>query len=252
MSDMDDEIRESLQRRADDVRPHREVPPELGRRAGRRIAFNSVAAAALAVVVLAGAFVGFRAVVSSGDDGNLGGSPGPTATAVPTSGSTPPTSSGSSSPGTGGVPTCTSGDLRANAQMLGAAGSREGVVDLTNFSDTDCTLQGEAHVALLTSPGHPITSGVTFLPAPAGWKVEGDPKPAGWPDVTLHPGDTASVRIRWGNWCPQGRAVPLWQVQIPGGGAVDVTNGMEEAPPCNGPTMPSTVEVGPFEPQRDP
>jgi hypothetical protein len=67
--------------------------------------------------------------------------------------------------------------------------------------------------------------------------------------VTLAPGDVASVRIRWSNWCPDGRAAPLWRIGIPSGGSVD-GNGLDAVPPppCNGPGSPSTVEVGPFEP----
>ena len=150
------------------------------------------------------------------------------------------------------VPTCTSAELHANGTMLGAAGSREGVMDVANFSDTSCTLQGRPHVTLLKSPGRPITFGIRSLKSPAGWEVDGESKPAGWPVVTLHPGDAASVRVRWGNWCPQGRAAPLWELGIPGSGTVGVRNGMEEPPPCNGESEPSTIEVGPFEPQREP
>jgi Protein of unknown function (DUF4232) len=129
-------------------------------------------------------------------------------------------------------------------------GSREGGITVTNFSDTTCTLQGTPTVELLDQNLQPITSGVTFSASPAGWQANAQPTPAGWPVVTLHAGDAALVRIRWGNWCPQGRAAPLWRVDIPGGGSVDVVNGMDQLgpPPCNGPGLPSTVEVGPFEP----
>ena len=134
--------------------------------------------------------------------------------------------------------------------MDGAAGSREGALSLTNFADVTCTLQGRPTITLMDGNLKPITSGATFAPSPPGWRVNGSPKPAGWPVVTLRSGDSASVRIRWSNWCPDGRPAPLWRVAIPGGGTVDVVNGMDAVspPPCNGPGQPSTIEVGPFEP----
>jgi hypothetical protein len=57
------------------------------------------------------------------------------------------------------------------------------------------------------------------------------------------------MRVRWSNWCLQGRKAPLWQIHIPGSGTVN-GNGMEAVspPPCNGAGQPSTVERGPFEP----
>ena len=93
--------------------------------------------------------------------------------------------------------------------MQGAAGSREGGITLTNFSDTTCTLQGTPAIELLDQNLKPITTGVSFGSSPAGWQANAQPTPAGWPVATLHAGDAALVRIRWGNWCPQGRAAPL-------------------------------------------
>jgi hypothetical protein len=134
--------------------------------------------------------------------------------------------------------------------MEGAAGSREGGVTLTNFSDATCTLQGTPAITLLDENLVPITSGVTFSASPPGWEVDGSPEPQGWPVVTLRPGDSGFVRIRWSNWCPDGKPAPLWRVDIPDGGAVDVGNGLDAVPPptCNGQGQPTTIEVGPFEP----
>ena len=133
--------------------------------------------------------------------------------------------------------------------MEGAAGSRQGMIELSNLSQQTCTLEGTPGVTLFDHDGNPITSGVTFVSAPAGWEVEGSPQPSGWPVVTMEPGDLASVRIRWSNWCPAGRAAPTWRMELPGGRSADV-NGLDTTgpPPCNGPTQPSTIEVGPFEP----
>jgi hypothetical protein len=265
MSDMDDELRESLQRRADDVRPRRDVPPELGRRAGRRIALNSMFVGVTTALVVVGVVVGLRALGPNGGGNEIGGTPTPPVVHSPTPGvpspsTAPAITAASPSPAatTGASPSpsapasvaaCTDGQLRAVGAMGGAAGSQEGVIDLTNLSGTTCALQGRPNLDLT---GSPATRSVVFMPSPAGWQADAQPAPPGWPVVTLGSGDTASVRIRWGNWCPQGSPAPLWHVEIPGSGSVPVMNGMEEAPPCNGPTMPSTVEVGPFEPQHGP
>jgi len=253
----DDELRRSLQRRADDVRPRTEVPPNLGRRAGRRIALNAIVGGITAVVVIVGAVLAIHTVSNGRADVPIGvpTSSGPStapspAVTRPAPSATPspvPTSPGPSTSGTPALAVCTDAQLRAVGVMEGAAGSREGTIDLTNLSGTTCTLEGRPNIGL---SGSPSASDVEFLPTPAGWQADAQPAPPGWPVVTLAPGDAASVRIRWGNWCPQGSPAPLWHLGIPGSGGIPVTNGMEEAPPCNGAGAPSTVEVGPFEPQR--
>jgi hypothetical protein len=233
MNDMRDDLREALQRQADRVPPHRDVPRSLAGRARRRIAVNALGVGFAVAVVAVGAFAGLRSLGSN-----------PTA-AVPGG-----TNSSASQQSGSAVTACTSARLRAVGSFEGAAGSREGGVTLTNFSDVTCTLEGTPTITLLNQNLKPIASGVTFSSSPPGWKVDRTGKPIGWPAVTLHPGNSALVRIRWSNWCPQGRPTPLWQVGIPGGGSVDVVNGFDELPPppCNGPGMPSTIEVGPFEP----
>jgi hypothetical protein len=143
---------------------------------------------------------------------------------------------------------CSPGQLRAVGTLEGAAGSREGAITVSNFSDVTCTLQGQPTITLLDNKLKPITSGVTYSSSPPGWQVNASPTPPGWPVVTIAPGQAASVRIRWSNWCPAGRSAPLWQLGVPQGN-IDV-NGFDAAlpPPCNGPGQPTTIEVGPFEP----
>jgi hypothetical protein len=253
MKDVRDDLQELLRRRADGVPPHREVPRSLVGRARRRVALNALGAGMVVLVLAGGAFAGLRAIGTAAppqpaDSGQpTAPSPGP---GHPTP--SPASSTGSAvqpTPSAAAISACTSARLRAVATMEGAAGSREGGVVLTNLSDGTCTLQGTPTITLLDQNLQPITSGITFSSSPPGWSVNGSPEPAGWPLVTIRRGDSAFVRIRWGNWCPDGRAAPLWRMDIPGGGAVDV-NGMDAVspPPCNGPGMPSTIEVGPFEP----
>jgi hypothetical protein len=234
MSRVDDDLRELLRRRADDVPPHREVPRSLVGRARRRIALNALGVGLTVALMAGGAFVGLR---------SFGAAPAQKPAQMPTTPPAQPTAPAST------TSVCTSAQLRAVGSMQGAAGSREGGISLTNLSDKTCTLRGTPTITLLDQNLDPISSDVTFSPSPPGWVVEGSPEPAGWPVVTVHAGDSAFVRIRWSNWCPDGRAAPLWRVDIPGGGTVDV-NGLDAVtpPPCNGPGQPSTVEEGPFEP----
>ena len=228
MSDMNDELRELFQRKADDLPPHLEVPRSLASRARRRIALNALGVGITVVVFAAGAFAGVRA---------LGGPLAPQPVGRSSTSSAQPAHA------------CTSEQLRAIGSIEGAAGSRQGAIRLTNLSEGTCILQGTPTITLLDQSLDPITSGVTFGSSPAGWVVNRSPEPTGWPVVTLVPGDSASVRVRWSNWCPDGRAAPVWRMEIPGGGTVDV-DGLDSVtpPPCNGPSQPSTIDVGPFEP----
>jgi hypothetical protein len=238
MNDIRDDLHELLQRKADEVPRHRDVPHSLMGRTRRRIAMNALGVALTVVVVAGGAIAGLR---------SLGAAPVQQPVGPPTSSSAPRTPIST-------IPACTSAALRATGLMDGAAGSREGFISLTNFSDTTCTLQGRPTITLMNGNLKPITSGVTFASSPPGWRANGSPKPAGWPVVTLRRGASADVRIRWTNWCPDGRSAPLWRLGIPGGGTVDVTNGLDAVspPPCNGPGLPSTIEEGPFEPALGP
>src|SRR5262245_31569920 len=106
------------------------MPRSLVRRARGRMALNVLAVGVTLTLVAGGLFAGVRTFGASRHV-DAGGQP-------PTS--TPPAVSKSA---------CTGGQLRATGSMEGAAGSREGGVTLTNFSDTTCTLQGRPTVELL-------------------------------------------------------------------------------------------------------
>lgn len=223
---METEVREALWRRSRHVPPQLEVPTSLRGRVRRRIAWNALGLGGTVLVAVAVALVGLEAM------GGLGGSKAPVGSPVPGA----------------GVP-CTAAGLDATGSVEGAAGSREGRIDLTNRSGSPCTLEGTPTIRLLGPDMEPITTGVSFEPAVPGWESVGSPAPEGWPVVTVGPNDAASVRFRWSNWCPDGRPAPSWQVELPDGGIVPV-EGLEAAfpPPCNGLDLPSTIEVGPFEP----
>jgi Protein of unknown function (DUF4232) len=230
---MDDKkLRTLLGEMADDVSPHRTVPASLERRVHRRVAMNSAVIGTMIVALGVGAFATVRAL---GPNKASSIAPATSSSAVAT------------------TPACTAGQLRAIGSMDGAAGSRVGYIELRNYSAKTCTLQGTPVIALYDGSTR-INTGLIFDRTVAQWQADAASKPAGWPVVTLgamgSAHNAAQVRIRWTNWCPQGRPAPLWRVSIPGSGTVDVINGMNTAgsPPCNGAPLPSHVEVGPFEP----
>src|SRR5438132_8264378 len=151
MSDLrDDELRDFLRRRADQVPPHREVPRSLTGRARRRVALNALGAGLAVVVLAGGAFAGVRAFRTAPGH-QLGGNRNPTST--PSVQHTPPPST---------ISACTPAQLRAVGSMQGAAGSLEGGVTVSNFSDTACTLQGTPAITLLDGNLLPSTSGLSF------------------------------------------------------------------------------------------
>ena len=242
MNTMDDKkLREMLGDLADDVSAHRTVPPALESRVRRRVALNSAVIGTLVIALGVGAFATVRAIAPSN------------APKI-----TPATSGTPSTPATIGPKQCTNGQLRAVGALTGAAGSREGYIELRNYSDTVCTLTGRGTITLYDGTLKRISSGIDFRETVAQWQANGSPRPSGWPTVTIQgmaaPRNSAFVRLRWTNWCPQGRGEPLWRISIPGSGTVDVINGMNQLrpPPCNGPGQPSIIEVGPFEPRPVP
>jgi hypothetical protein len=242
VNDIDDALRELLQRKAQDVAPHREVPRALVSRARRRIGLNVLSVGVAVAVVVAGGFLGVRALTG----------PAPRQPAGKTTAPPP------STPSNAVIAACVSTQLRAVAgQLQGAAGSREGAINLTNTSGEACTLEGRPTITLLDHNRTPITSGITFSPSQAGWLVDRLPKPKGWPVVTIAPGGSAHLRISWSNWCLDPGAVPLWRMQIPGGGATEVTGfDASSVPQCPGQPgqqlQPSSIEIGPFEPGAQP
>jgi hypothetical protein len=218
MNDMQDEVRQLLRDKATEMPPHLDVPPSLRKRVRPRIARNALLVAASAAVITVGTVAGFR---------SLNGPPAEQSAA--------------------GSDACGFDQLRASTRIEGAMGSREGTIYLQNASADTCTLHGTPGVTVTDSDLQAI-DGVTVVEGLPGWKVEDAPEPDGWPLVTLAPGDTASVRIRWSNWCDTATS-PLLQLADSAGNQVAMVDpDAGSVPPCSGKTMPSTIEIGPFEP----
>lgn len=225
MDDDLNQLEQVLRDRAAEVPHVQDVPPTILMRARRRVARNAVASVLGAVLIVAGASVGLANLHGSG-------------VAIPESPPTvAPTSTG-----------CAASDLKGKVSLEGAMGSVEGSIDLTNVGGATCTLTGRPAVSISDAQGNEVRVQVTE--SEPQWKANAAPQPQGWPVVTLHPGSAASVRVRWSNACPQLSGPVSWKIDL-GNGAGTLDPSSADAsfvPPCNGPTEPSTLEVGPFEP----
>ncbi len=214
MPDLEERVRDLLERRAADVGPRLEVPPTLVARARWR----SVAYAAVACVVVAVVAVGGGAAIR----------------AMPSATVEQPGGQNSRAPY---VPpgACRGDQLAASGTVEGAAGSRDGTISVRNTSATTCVMGGRPEIALEDATGAPITDGVEVSTGPS-------PKAS----ITLQPGQTAQFQYGWSNWCGTDTA-PTWQLVAPAGGKVTVDAVGSEAPPCNGPGLPSTITIGSYE-----
>ena len=227
---MDDDLtqlEQMLRDRAAEVSHVQYVPTTMLARARRRVARNALASVLAAVVVVAGASAGLA---------NLGLLHG--------SGVRVPGDSGSIAP----PPTaCAAADLRAKVSLEGAAGSVEGSIELTNVGGATCTLTGRPTVSIFSS-GSEVP--LQVMGSGPQWEADGASQPQGWPVVSLRPGSAASVRVRWSNACPQLSGPASWKIDLGNGAGTLDASGADASfvPPCNGPTEPSTLEVGPFEP----
>lgn len=225
MNDMQDEVRELLRDKATDMPPHLDVPPSLTKRVRPRIARNALIVAASAAVLMVGGIAGFRSL------------------------SEPVKQSLTSvTPAVQGPSECFADQLEATLMLEGAAGSREGAIQLRNAGGATCTLHGAPGLTVTDSDLHPFD--VTADPTEPGWKVNDQPRPDGWPVVILAPGDLASVRFGWSNWCLSDASLLLRLTAPDGSEIARIPTGAADVPPCNGAKLPPTVEVGPFEPSR--
>ena len=209
MPELEERVRDLLERRAADVGPRLDVPPTLVRRARWRSLTYAAVTCAVVVAVAVGATVAVRSMPAAPAD-----QPGDTGADAPSA--------------------CAADQLTATAVVEGAAGSRVGTITLTNASAATCTLVGRPSFSLVGRDGNAITSGIRFMP-------KAQPS-----EVTLSPGETATVTYGWSNWCPTGPP-PSWRMEAPGGGQISVAGLGSDEPPCNGPGQPSIVEYGAYE-----
>lgn len=229
MDDDLNQLEQVLRDRAAEVPHVQDVPSTMLMRARRRVARNALAAVLGAVVIVVGATAGIA---------NLGVFHGTVAPIPGNSGSVSPPST-----------SCAASDLRGRVSLEGAMGSVEGSIDLTNAGGATCTLTGRPTVSISDAHGNQVR--VQVIATEPQWKADAAPQPPGWPVVSLHPGSAASVRVRWSNACPQLSGPVSWKVDLGNGaGTLDASSADASfVPPCNGPTEPSTLEVGPFEPK---
>ena len=107
MTEMDPDVREMLWSKSREVPANLTVPPSLRPRVRRRIGINAIVVAAVIVVAGAGVVGGLRSLSSLGDGTTeTGGKPG----------------------------ACTAAQLSADGSFEGAAGSREGTIEVVNRS----------------------------------------------------------------------------------------------------------------------
>jgi hypothetical protein len=225
VNDVQDEIREMLRHKAGEVPAHLDVPPSLTGRVGPRIARNALLAVGSLVVIAVVATAGFRSLNGPPEQAPNTGGPDPSVS---------------------GTTTCLAGALRATPALEGAAGSREGAIVLHNTSGDACDLAGTPTVTMVDAGGRSLP--VEVQPTLPAWKVNGSARPDGWPTVTLAPEGTASVRVRWSNWCDTSVTSPVMVLATGGLEVARVEFDAATVPPCNGQDLPSTIEIGPFEP----
>jgi len=227
MDDDLNQLEQVLRDRAAEVPHVQDVPPTMLMRARRRVWRNAVASVLGAVLIVAGAFAGFASLRAPHGPGEV-----------------IPVGPGVATPST---TACAAAGLQAEVRLEGAMGSVEGSIVLTNVGGATCTLTGRPTVSIFSPSGHEVPFQV--IESEPQWKADGASQPEGWPVVSLQPGSTASVRVRWSNACPQLSGPASWQIDLRNGtGTLDVFSSASFVPPCNGPSEPSTLEVGPFEP----
>ncbi len=146
---------------------------------------------------------------------------------------------------------CKADSLSITTGYQGATGSMAGSIIFTNTGTEPCSLQGTAQVKLLDSHGQQIAT-------------EQQAMSLGGTDqqVTLEPGQQASLFFVWANWCPTGTAEtaaagPMtggvsFQVTLPDGQGVLSAKAMLGSNPdtlvprCDVPGQSSTLSVGTF------
>jgi hypothetical protein len=211
---MDEEVRDMLRRKAENVRPHREVPPSLAGRARRRIALNALGAGAIVVVLVAGAFTGFRAFAGATArqpaEKPTVVQPQPSSSPTPSAIASSPTPSPSPSSTVSATPArCKLGELRvALVGTNGAAGHIQVEVSMRNRGAATCSLEGYPGMLLLAG-SNPLNTdvvrGSSVVVPPIGVRL-----------VTLAPGARAAYVFGYSD-------VPTGSQSCPSSTALEVT-----------------------------
>jgi Protein of unknown function (DUF4232) len=148
---------------------------------------------------------------------------------------------------------CAASALSLSTSIQGAAGHREGSAVFRNHSAKACVLAGRPAVELFDAAGRRLQ--VKVAPGPTHVY---DVKSVSAQDKRLgivRPGYRAFVALRWGNFCGKAK-LPISLVVTMGRRHDTLSAPMMfgpaskptpvDAPPCLGPTLPSTLDVGPY------
>jgi hypothetical protein len=235
-----DELRELLQGKAESLPPAGPAPRPMLRRARRRVAVTVTTGLLVLAAAAFGSYTGITALA----DRPLRQSP---------AGHSPTPSVGASAPSPSGSPVppllrvCAADDLTGKSELSGSPGSQVGSLRFLVSWDTQCSLTGRPTVSLVALDGTTITTQTTD--ADPWWKVNASTQPSGWPTTVVSKDASAVIRFAWSNGCgvPQGSH---WSVELPTSGS-SVSIPVDAVPGCNGPGLPITVQVGPFEPGSD-
>jgi hypothetical protein len=131
------------------------------------------------------------------------------------------------------VPPCQSANLVADVVMMGAAGSREGNVQLINTTDAPCALSGAPKMELLDQNGTPLQVQFQEEPSISGVSV-----------AAAGRGQAIAVPVRWSNYCGANPGTVTIELALPDGGVARAAGA--SVPPCLGAGQPSTFGYRPF------
>jgi hypothetical protein len=144
----------------------------------------------------------------------------------------PPTTA----PTTAGTPACTAADLKATHGLVeGAAGSR--LTEVVLVTSVACSVEATPTLGLRDASGTAIVGGVA----------------TGAGRLDLSPELAYASNVRFANWCNPEPEFPLEltirlggeELPVGGGSFPDEESGM---PPCNGESVPPTLEGGAWTP----
>lgn len=153
---------------------------------------------------------------------------------------------------------CLADNLSATVDYQGTTGSMAGSIIVTNTGNDPCTLLGTPFIKILNSDQQ------EFAVDQKTMNLDGNQR-----QVTIAPGQQASLFFVWSNWCPAGiaetsSAAPMtggvqFQVALPDGrGQTTATAKRPDGtlntlvPRCDAPGQTSTLSIGRFKPYPAP